>query len=312
MCLQTGHFEFAKVTGRSAVFCKDICKGFPRAHHRTDRACCGASLTEVDPLPQIAVSRPMTASNHYPSTVKHLNPTGYLVPSRTHVCTLAGLRRLGRRSRSDLKTLPRSRLERPRMAPRVVPSSTAILAAESPAASWRFSSSSRSGVQKLFFHRGEIKPSFRERPWIALGVEWRRTAISRDVRPAALCRFSSSSRSGVQRGQYRITGGNLIRIRLPISPYRVNRLARRCPQAFLTTAHGRLMLTVSGGLAEFERDLIRARTGAAAPVPRQTASRWGGSRSLPITRSARRSNGATVARSRLPILAAATMSVAGR
>ncbi len=28
-----------------------------------------------------------------------------------------------------------------------------------------------------------------------------------------------------------------------------------------TTAHGRLILTVQGGLAEFERDLIRARTG---------------------------------------------------
>jgi DNA invertase Pin-like site-specific DNA recombinase len=28
-----------------------------------------------------------------------------------------------------------------------------------------------------------------------------------------------------------------------------------------TTWHGRLMLTVLGGLAEFERDLIRARTG---------------------------------------------------
>src|SRR5216683_7341383 len=28
-----------------------------------------------------------------------------------------------------------------------------------------------------------------------------------------------------------------------------------------TTAHGRLMLTVLGGLAEFERDMIRARTG---------------------------------------------------
>ncbi len=28
-----------------------------------------------------------------------------------------------------------------------------------------------------------------------------------------------------------------------------------------TTAHGRLMLTILGGLAEFERDLIRTRTG---------------------------------------------------
>jgi len=37
-----------------------------------------------------------------------------------------------------------------------------------------------------------------------------------------------------------------------------------------TTAHGRLMLTVLGGLAEFERDLIRARTSegrARAPFP---------------------------------------------
>jgi DNA invertase Pin-like site-specific DNA recombinase len=31
-----------------------------------------------------------------------------------------------------------------------------------------------------------------------------------------------------------------------------------------TTSHGRLMLTVLGGLAEFERDLIRTRTGAKA------------------------------------------------
>jgi DNA invertase Pin-like site-specific DNA recombinase len=46
-----------------------------------------------------------------------------------------------------------------------------------------------------------------------------------------------------------------------MSVRRVSRLVRRCPQAFLTTAHGRLMLTVSGGLAGFERDLIRARTG---------------------------------------------------
>jgi Resolvase, N terminal domain len=31
--------------------------------------------------------------------------------------------------------------------------------------------------------------------------------------------------------------------------------------ADITTAHGRLMLTILGGLAEFERELIRARTG---------------------------------------------------
>ena len=35
-----------------------------------------------------------------------------------------------------------------------------------------------------------------------------------------------------------------------------------------TTSHGRLMLTVLGGLAEFERDLIRARTKAARAIER--------------------------------------------
>ena len=34
-----------------------------------------------------------------------------------------------------------------------------------------------------------------------------------------------------------------------------------------TTAHGRLMLTVLGGLAEFERELIRARTGEGRAAP---------------------------------------------
>jgi DNA invertase Pin-like site-specific DNA recombinase len=34
-----------------------------------------------------------------------------------------------------------------------------------------------------------------------------------------------------------------------------------CTWADTTTPHGRLMLTVLGGLAEYERDLIRARTG---------------------------------------------------
>jgi DNA invertase Pin-like site-specific DNA recombinase len=42
-----------------------------------------------------------------------------------------------------------------------------------------------------------------------------------------------------------------------------------------TTAHGRLMLTVLGGLAEFERELIKnAHPGAAAP--RHVAFTWAG------------------------------------
>ena len=38
-----------------------------------------------------------------------------------------------------------------------------------------------------------------------------------------------------------------------------------------TTPHGRLMLTVLGGLAEFERELIRARTGEG---PQARTSPW--------------------------------------
>ena len=45
---------------------------------------------------------------------------------------------------------------------------------------------------------------------------------------------------------------------------RSKKLRRACggnPWADTTTPHGKLMVTVLGGLAEFERELIRARTG---------------------------------------------------
>jgi DNA invertase Pin-like site-specific DNA recombinase len=42
-----------------------------------------------------------------------------------------------------------------------------------------------------------------------------------------------------------------------------------------TTAHGRLMLTVLGGLAEFERELIRARTGEGRKRAQDRGVRFG-------------------------------------
>jgi DNA invertase Pin-like site-specific DNA recombinase len=42
-----------------------------------------------------------------------------------------------------------------------------------------------------------------------------------------------------------------------------------------TTAHGRLMLTVLGGLAEFERELIRARTGEGRKLAKARGVRMG-------------------------------------
>jgi DNA invertase Pin-like site-specific DNA recombinase len=42
-----------------------------------------------------------------------------------------------------------------------------------------------------------------------------------------------------------------------------------------TTAHGRLMLTVLGGLAEFEREVIRARTGEGRKRAKERAVKFG-------------------------------------
>jgi DNA invertase Pin-like site-specific DNA recombinase len=47
-----------------------------------------------------------------------------------------------------------------------------------------------------------------------------------------------------------------------------------------TTAHGRLMLTVLGGLAEFERELIRARTGEGRKRAMSRGIRFGRPRKL--------------------------------
>jgi DNA invertase Pin-like site-specific DNA recombinase len=47
-----------------------------------------------------------------------------------------------------------------------------------------------------------------------------------------------------------------------------------------TTPHGRLMLTVLGGLAEFERELIRARTGEGRKRARDRGVRFGRPRKL--------------------------------
>ena len=49
--------------------------------------------------------------------------------------------------------------------------------------------------------------------------------------------------------------------------------------AHTTTPHGRLTLTVLGGLAEFERELIARAPARDAPAPRHAASSWVGGRS---------------------------------
>jgi DNA invertase Pin-like site-specific DNA recombinase len=47
-----------------------------------------------------------------------------------------------------------------------------------------------------------------------------------------------------------------------------------------TSAHGRLMLTVLGGLAEFERELIRARTGECRRRAKARGVRFGRPRKM--------------------------------
>ena len=65
-----------------------------------------------------------------------------------------------------------------------------------------------------------------------------------------------------------------------------------------TTSHGRLMLTVLGGLAEFERDLIRTRTGEGRARAVARGQKMGRPPKLTRTNSARRSSAATGARNR--------------
>jgi len=77
-----------------------------------------------------------------------------------------------------------------------------------------------------------------------------------------------------------------------------------------TKAHGRLILTVLGGLAEFERELIRARTGDGRA--KANGVKMGASGSSPSTKSARRSSAVTRARTRLPTSAAVTTCRDGR
>jgi DNA invertase Pin-like site-specific DNA recombinase len=79
-----------------------------------------------------------------------------------------------------------------------------------------------------------------------------------------------------------------------------------------TTSHGRLMLTVLGGLAEFERDLIRTRTseGRARAVAR--GQKMGRPPKLTPHQQREAINAATGARNPLPRLAAATTSARRR
>ena len=63
-----------------------------------------------------------------------------------------------------------------------------------------------------------------------------------------------------------------------------------------TTPHGRLMLTVLGGLAEFERELIRARTSEGRKRAKAVGIPWEGRPSSRATSNARRSSDAMPAR----------------
>jgi hypothetical protein len=80
-----------------------------------------------------------------------------------------------------------------------------------------------------------------------------------------------------------------------------------------TTAHGRLILTVLGGLAEFERELIRA-PHRRRPRPRRGERRHDGAQAEAHPPPEARGDPppSTGARSRLPRLAAATTCQAGR
>ena len=63
-----------------------------------------------------------------------------------------------------------------------------------------------------------------------------------------------------------------------------------------TTPHGRLMFTFLGGLAEFERELIRTRTGEGRARLRPVGFIWVDRQSLPLIKSARPTPGSKAPR----------------
>ncbi len=65
-----------------------------------------------------------------------------------------------------------------------------------------------------------------------------------------------------------------------------------------TTPHGRLMLTVLGGLAEFERELIRARTGEGSKRAKARGVKFGRPTALTRTNGRKRSSGSPRAKGR--------------
>ncbi len=79
-----------------------------------------------------------------------------------------------------------------------------------------------------------------------------------------------------------------------------------------TTPHGRLMLTVLGGLAEFERELIRTRTSEGRERAKARGVKLGRKPKLTPTRSARRYAAATATASRCARSPAATTSATAR
>ena len=79
-----------------------------------------------------------------------------------------------------------------------------------------------------------------------------------------------------------------------------------------TTSHGRLMLTVLGGLAEFERDLIRARTGEGRARAVARGQKMGRPFKLTDHQKARSDQAPRAGREPLPTSPAATTSARRR
>jgi DNA invertase Pin-like site-specific DNA recombinase len=65
-------------------------------------------------------------------------------------------------------------------------------------------------------------------------------------------------------------------------------LANATEPADTTTAHGRLMLTVLGRLAEFERELIRTRTSEGRNCAKERGAHMAAPRSAPRIKGAMR------------------------
>jgi len=125
----------------------------------------------------------------------------------------------------------------------------------------RPSGSPRYARDPIFKNPGNYRSAFSKIPEI-VGVEFASLALATMMTSSSECHCNFSTRDIpklVKYGKTRSTR-DLLNILHDLGQSSIGFKSLKDPWCDTTTLHGRLMLTVLGGIAEFERELINART----------------------------------------------------